>query len=63
MIIRTRRRLMRAAIDLREGMIPPAVDNSELYRQRSGGVMVPRPADRVEATEKLRQAFVGHPDS
>lgn len=62
MIIRTRRRLMRAAIDVREGMTPPAVDNPELYRQRSGGVILPRSADWVEATERLRQAFVCHPE-
>jgi phthalate 4,5-dioxygenase oxygenase subunit len=60
MIIRTRRRLMRAAIDLRHGMSPPAVDHPELYRQRSGGVILPRSADWVGATEKLRQAFACH---
>jgi phthalate 4,5-dioxygenase len=61
MIIRTRRRLMRAALDLRAGIAPPAVDHPELYRQRSGGVILPRAADWVEATETLRQAFVRHP--
>jgi phthalate 4,5-dioxygenase len=61
MIIRTRRRLIRAAIDLRAGMTPPAVDAPELYRQRSGGVILPRSADWVEATEQLRQAVVGQP--
>ena len=62
MIIRTRRRLMRAALDLREGMTPPAVDHPELYRQRSGGVILPRSADWVAATEELRQACVHHPE-
>jgi len=62
MIIRTRRRLMRAALDWREGMPPPAVDAPELYRQRSGGVILPRSADWVEATANLRQAFVCHPE-
>jgi hypothetical protein len=62
MIIRTRRRLLRAAQALRQdGIIPPAVDAPELYRQRSGGVILPRPADWLEATQALRQAFVEHP--
>ena len=42
---------MKAAIDLLQGNIPPTVDHPELYRQRSGGVMLPRSADWVEATE------------
>jgi hypothetical protein len=62
MIIRTRRRLMQAAIDLQQGIIPPAVDHPELYRQRSGGVILPRSADWVEATEDLRTAFVPRPE-
>jgi hypothetical protein len=62
MIIRTRRRLMRAALDLRAGLTPPAVDHPELYRQRSGGVILPRSANWVEATATLRQAFVLHPE-
>jgi hypothetical protein len=61
MIIRTRRRLMRAARDLQAGITPPAVDHPELYRQRSGGVILPRSADWVEATEELRRAFVRRP--
>jgi len=62
MIIRTRRRLMKAAIDLRQGIIPLTVDHPELYRQRSGGVILPRSADWVEATAELRTAFVRHPE-
>ena len=62
MLIRTRRRLMRAAIDLQEGRTPPAVDHPELYRQRSGGVILPKSADWVEATEELRQACVCQPE-
>jgi hypothetical protein len=38
------------------------VDNPELYRQRSGGIILPRSAAWVEATAKLRQAFVQHPE-
>jgi len=60
MIIRTRRRLMQAARDLRGGTTPPAVDHPELYRQRSGGVILPRSADWVAATAELREACVHH---
>ena len=45
MIVRTRRRLVRAAIANREGATPPGVDQPELYRQRSGGIILPRNAD------------------
>ena len=62
MIIRTRRRLLKAASDLRQGLIPPTVDHPELYRQRSGGVILPRAADWVEASEELRTGFVGDPE-
>jgi phenylpropionate dioxygenase-like ring-hydroxylating dioxygenase large terminal subunit len=59
MIIRTRRCLIRTAQALRQaGTIPPAVDAPELYRQRSGGVILPRSADWLEATQELRKAFV-----
>jgi phthalate 4,5-dioxygenase len=62
MIIRTRRRLLKTASDLRQGIIPPTVDHPELYRQRSGGVILPKSADWVEATEELRTAFVERPE-
>jgi phthalate 4,5-dioxygenase len=62
MIIRTRRRLLRAALELQQGITPPAVDQPELYRQRSGGVILPRPADWVKATEELRAAGVQRPE-
>ena len=62
MIIRTRRRMIRAAIDLREGILPATVDSPELYRTRSGGVILPRSSDWLEATKELRQAFVDHPE-
>jgi len=62
MIIRTRRRMIRAAIDLREGIVPATVDSPELYRTRSGGVNLPRSSDWLEATKELRQAFVDHPE-
>jgi hypothetical protein len=59
LIIRTRRRLLQAAKALRdEGILPPGVDEPELYAQRSGGVILPRAADWWDATQDLRRAFV-----
>jgi phthalate 4,5-dioxygenase oxygenase subunit len=61
LIIRTRRRLIAAAKAFRDhGVVPPGVDNPEVYRQRSGGVVLPRNVDWWEATRDLRQAFVTH---
>src|SRR5688572_9383516 len=61
LIIRTRRRIINAARALAEhGTPPPAVDQPELYRQRSGGVVLPRNVDWWDGTENLRQAFVEH---
>ncbi|HEY7496671.1 MAG TPA: Rieske 2Fe-2S domain-containing protein [Candidatus Tectomicrobia bacterium] len=63
MIIRTRLRLIRAAQALQEkGEIPPGVDQPGFYRQRSGGVILPRSADWLEATRDLRRAFVEYPE-
>jgi len=63
MIIRTRRRLMSAAVALRErGVVPPGVDDSAAYRLRSGGVVLPADADWTEATRSLQEAFVDHPE-
>jgi hypothetical protein len=63
MIIRTRLRLIRAAQALRDkGEIPPGVDHPEFYRQRSGGVILPRSVDWFEATRDLRRAFVEYPE-
>ena len=64
MVIRTRRRLINAARALRDhGTTPPAVDNPELYRVRSGGIILPRSADWLQATEHLRwpQVEAGQP--
>jgi hypothetical protein len=59
LIIRTRRRLLAAARALAEhGTVPPGVDSPEVYRQRSGGVLLPRAANWWEATESRRRAFV-----
>ena len=65
MVIRTRRRMIRAAEALRDhGAVPPGVDDPAVYRCRSGGVILPRSADWLEATTELRRAFVQHtPDA
>jgi hypothetical protein len=61
LIIRTRRRVINAAKALRDhGVTPPAVDNPELYQQRSGGTILPRSVDWWDGTRELRQAFVKH---
>jgi hypothetical protein len=55
MIIRTRRRLMGAAkVLLEEGAVPPGVDTPEVYRTRTGSVVLPRNADWLQATEHAR---------
>ena len=61
MVIRTRRRLINVAKALRDqGIAPPGVDNPEVYQQRSGGVILPRKADWLDATTELRKAYVEH---
>jgi len=58
MVIRTRRRVINAARALRDSAAtPPGVDTPEVYRHRSGGVILPHDADWLEATKGLRQAF------
>ena len=57
MVIRTRKRLIGAAIALRDpGAVPPGVDAPAEYRRRSGGAILPRSADWLEATAELRNA-------
>ena len=57
MVIRTRRRAIGAARALRDaGVVPPGVDHPEVYRCRSGGAILPRGADWLEATKVLRRA-------
>ncbi len=54
MVIRTRRKLMAAATSFQEtDAPPPGVDRPELYRQRSGGVLVPRGVRALEACSDL----------
>lgn len=63
MVIRTRRRLLEAARALADhGTVPPGVDRPDVYRQRSGGVILPEGTNWVEATDALRQAYVTHPE-
>src|SRR5438874_4067363 len=63
MIIRTRRRMLDAVRALRdEGVTPPGADDPTVYRQRTGGVILPRDADWIAATSDLRKAFVDHPE-
>ena len=58
MNIRTRRKLLATAKALRdEGVIPPGVDNPEVYRQRSGEVILPRDVFWWDATKPLREVF------
>jgi phenylpropionate dioxygenase-like ring-hydroxylating dioxygenase large terminal subunit len=62
MIIRTRKRLIDAARALRDtGKVPPGVDDPGVYAVRSGGALLARGADWVEATRELRKAGIEHP--
>jgi phthalate 4,5-dioxygenase oxygenase subunit len=63
MIIRSRRRLIGAATTFAEtGHAPLTVDHPEWYRLRSGSTVLPTDADWIQATERLRTAFVEHPE-
>ena len=58
MIIRTRRRLIEAALAHAKTGVAPGVDNPAIYGQRSGEIILPRSTDVWEATKDLRKAFV-----
>jgi hypothetical protein len=61
MVIRTRRRLINAAVALRdEGVLPPGIEKPSMYEVRSGGAILPVAADWLDATASLRRAFVQH---
>jgi phenylpropionate dioxygenase-like ring-hydroxylating dioxygenase large terminal subunit len=63
MVIRTRRRVINAARALSDSAAtPPGVDTPEVYRHRSGGVILPREADWLAATKGLREAFAPAPE-
>jgi hypothetical protein len=54
-IIRMRRLLIRATKALRdEGTIPPGVDNPEVYKVRSGAIILPDGVPGIEATKHLQ---------
>ena len=62
MVIRTRKRLIDAARALRDhGTVPPGVDDPAVYQVRSGGAVLPRTANWLEATRDRRRAGVEHP--
>jgi phenylpropionate dioxygenase-like ring-hydroxylating dioxygenase large terminal subunit len=63
MIIRTRQRLLNAARALEDGgIVPPGVDNPEIYRTRSGWCILPNGVDWIEGSRELREAFVEQKD-
>ena len=49
-------------------LVPSATDGAlsaehpEVYRQRSGGIILPEDADWIESTRELRKAYVEHPE-
>jgi len=56
MVIRSRRRAIGVARALAiEGLVPPGVDNPEIYRRRSGGIIFPINVDAMEATRDKEQ--------
>jgi hypothetical protein len=57
-INRLRQRLLKAVKAYRDqGVMPPGVDFPEVYRQRSGYIVLPRSADWWESTKELRGRF------
>jgi hypothetical protein len=55
MVIRTRRRIVEAAKAYRDhGTLPPTVDKPELFRVRTGWIVLARDLDFWEATEGMR---------
>jgi hypothetical protein len=58
LIIRTRRKLIKVAKDFRDhGVLPPGVDNPELYHMRSGEFLLPRSVDWWDALRDRREQF------
>jgi hypothetical protein len=56
-IIRVRKRLIEAALSLRDaGTAPPGVDRPELYAQRPVGIVLEGGADWVEASRERRES-------
>jgi phenylpropionate dioxygenase-like ring-hydroxylating dioxygenase large terminal subunit len=59
-IISARRRMIKLARALEAGVVPPGVDEPQIYRQRSGEMILPRTADWWDAYKNLRAGFVRH---
>jgi phthalate 4,5-dioxygenase oxygenase subunit len=57
-IIRARRRMIMAARALEQGIVPPGVDTPEVYRQRSGEMVLPRSQDWWDTYVQLRQRWL-----
>ncbi len=58
MIIRARRRwIAMAKAVVERDLVPPGVDEPEMYRQRSGEIILPRDADWWEGTKQLRERW------
>jgi hypothetical protein len=59
MIIRTRRRLIRAAEALQDnGELPPGVEDPSIFAVRSGWCVLPNGVDWLDGTKDLRRSFV-----
>ena len=62
MIIRIRKRLINAAMDLRDhGLTPPGIDDPAVYRVRSATVAINNGEDWMEAARSHLQAFTDLP--
>jgi len=54
-VIRMRRLFIKAAKEMRDsGKLPPAVDNPELYKIRSGGIVLPNGVHGIEETKDIQ---------
>jgi phenylpropionate dioxygenase-like ring-hydroxylating dioxygenase large terminal subunit len=61
MIIRVRRNLLRTVKAFVETGVAPGVDEPDMYRLRSGHIVLPNGVNVWEATESLRRAFADAP--
>ena len=63
MVARVRNRLAQAALGVVEKQItPPGVDEPEVYRVRSGGVILPVDQDWLEGIAPLLPSYAAHPE-
>jgi hypothetical protein len=63
MVIRTRNRLLEAALELaKSGSGAPGVDSPEAFGVRSGAVFLPADVDWLEGIKDLLPPFVEHPE-